>query len=67
MAIQTTTQIFIARTPILSYINLKLHQEISPHHALKLMCRKDVIEGFSNVLVVESKDYLEEIITNNIS
>ncbi|WP_027393185.1 type VI secretion system Vgr family protein [Aquimarina latercula] len=67
MALQTSTQIFIAGTPVNAYINLRLQQEISAHHTLELVCRKDVVESVSNELVGESKDYLGEIITVNIS
>lgn len=67
MALQTTTQIFISGSPIDSYINLQLSQVISAHHTLELLCRKDVIETVSNEIVGESKDYLGEIITVNIS
>lgn len=67
MALQTSTQIFIAGSPIQSYISLKLQQELQNHHKLELLCRKDVIESITNELVGESKDYLGEIITINIS
>ena len=58
MALQTTTQIFISGTPILSYVSLKLVQEIDAHHDLELVCRTDVVEKLSQELMGDSKEYL---------
>lgn len=66
MALQTTTQIFISGTQILSYVRLELVQEIDAHHDLELVCRRDVIEKLSNDLIGESKEYLGAIVTIQI-
>ncbi len=67
MALETTTQIFIAGTPISSYKSIKLNQEISSHHDLTLVCRADVVEGLSDQLIGDSKDHLGETITIRIA
>ena len=67
MALQTTTQIFISGTPILSYVSLKLVQEIDAHHDLELVCRTDVVEKLSEELIGESKEYLGGTIIIKIS
>ena len=67
MALQTITKIFISGNPILSYISLKLNQEIDAHHDLELVCRTDVVEKLSEELIGESKEYLGGIITIQIS
>ncbi len=66
MALQTTTQLYIGSTPIHSYVSLQLDQEISEHHTLELVCRRDVLESFTEEIVGTSKDYLGEIITVSI-
>ncbi len=67
MALQTTTQIYISGTPILSYVRLELVQEIDAHHDLELACRRDVIEQLSEDLIGDSKEYLGSTITIQIS
>ncbi len=66
MSLQTTTQLYIGSTPIHSYVSLQLDQEISEHHTLELVCRRDVLESFTEEIVGTSKDYLGEIITVSI-
>ncbi|MBQ4819923.1 phage baseplate assembly protein V [Aquimarina sp. MMG016] len=67
MALQTTTQIFIDGNQIASYVSLQLDQQIDAHHALRLVCRTDVIESLSDELVGDSKDYLGRIITIKVN
>jgi len=67
MALQTTTQIYIAGTQILSYVRLELVQEIDAHHDLELACRRDVIEKLSEDLIGDSKEYLGATVTVQIS
>ncbi len=66
MALQTTTQLYISGNPIHSYVSLQLYQEISAHHTLELVCRRDVLESFTEEIVGASKDYLGETITVSI-
>ncbi|MBW1296749.1 type VI secretion system Vgr family protein [Aquimarina litoralis] len=67
MALQSNTQIFIGGTPISAYKKLMLHQQIDAHHTLELVCRMDVLENFTGDIASQTKDYLGQIITIQIS
>ncbi|WP_027392887.1 type VI secretion system Vgr family protein [Aquimarina latercula] len=67
MALQSNTQIFIGGTAINAYKRLMLHQEIDAHHVLELVCRMDVLENITGDIASQTKDYLGQIITIQIS
>ncbi|MFD2561094.1 type VI secretion system Vgr family protein [Aquimarina rubra] len=67
MALQSKTQIFIGGTLINAYKRLMLHQEIDAHHILELVCRMDVLENITGDIASQTKNYLGEIITVQIS
>ncbi len=67
MALQSKTQIFIGGTPINAYKRLMLHQEIDAHHILELVCRMDVLENITGDIASQTKNYLGQIITVQIS
>ncbi|WP_298538637.1 phage baseplate assembly protein V [uncultured Aquimarina sp.] len=67
MALQSTTQIFIGGSPINAYKRLMLHQEIDAHHVLELVCRMDVLENITGDIASQTKNYLGQIITVQIS
>ncbi|WP_298320663.1 phage baseplate assembly protein V [uncultured Aquimarina sp.] len=67
MALQSTTQIFIGGSPINAYKRLMLHQEIDAHHILELVCRMDVLENITGDIASQTKNYLGQIITVQIS
>ncbi|MBQ4821278.1 phage baseplate assembly protein V [Aquimarina sp. MMG016] len=67
MALQSKTQIFIGGTKITAYKKLMLHQEIDAHHTLELVCRMDVLEDLLQDIASESKNYLGQIITVQVS
>ncbi|WP_405206109.1 type VI secretion system Vgr family protein [Aquimarina sp. LLG6339-5] len=67
MALQSNTQIFIGGTAINAYKRLMLHQEIDAHHVLELVCRMDVLENIAGDIASQTKDYLGQIITIQIS
>jgi len=67
MALQTKTEIFISSTPIVSYVSLKLIQEIDAHHDLELVCRTDTVDKLTNELIGNSKEFLGQTITIKIS
>ncbi|WP_378175733.1 type VI secretion system Vgr family protein [Aquimarina sp. SS2-1] len=67
MALQSKTQIFIGGTPINAYKRLMLHQEIDAHHVLELVCRMDVLENLTGDIASQTKNYLGQIITVQIS
>ncbi|WP_108803054.1 type VI secretion system Vgr family protein [Aquimarina sp. Aq107] len=67
MALQSNTQIFIGGTAINAYKRLILHQEIDAHHVLELVCRMDVLENITGDIASQTKDYLGQIITIQIS
>ncbi|WP_103070927.1 type VI secretion system Vgr family protein [Aquimarina sediminis] len=67
MALQSNIQIFIGGTPILTYKRLSLQQDIDSHHILTLVCRMDVLERLNQEMASESKNFLGEIITLQVS
>ncbi|WP_299254502.1 phage baseplate assembly protein V [uncultured Aquimarina sp.] len=67
MALQSTTQIFIGGSPINAYKRLMLHQEIDAHHILELVCRMDVLENITGDIASQTKNYLGQVITVQIS
>ncbi len=67
MALQTETKIYISGTPLLSYKSLKLVQHIGASHELEIVCRTNVIEKLSDEFIGDSKDYIGDIITVQIS
>ncbi|PKV49422.1 uncharacterized protein involved in type VI secretion and phage assembly [Aquimarina sp. MAR_2010_214] len=67
MALQTETKIYLSGTPLLSYKDLKLVQNIDSSHELEIVCRTNVIEKLSEELIGDSKDYIGGIITVQIS
>lgn len=67
MALQSKTQIFIGGTAISAYKKLMLHQQIDSHHIMELVCRMDVLENFIGDIASQTKDYLGQIITIQIS
>ncbi|WP_299438944.1 phage baseplate assembly protein V [uncultured Aquimarina sp.] len=67
MALQSTTQIFIGGASINAYKRLMLHQEIDAHHILELVCRMDVLEDITGDIASQTKNYLGQIITVQIS
>ncbi|MHA7059428.1 type VI secretion system Vgr family protein [Aquimarina sp. M1] len=67
MALQSKTEIFIGGTLINAYKRLMLHQEIDAHHILELVCRMDVLENITGDIASQTKNYLGQIITVQIS
>ncbi|WP_103071756.1 type VI secretion system Vgr family protein [Aquimarina sediminis] len=67
MALQSNIQIFIGGVPILTYKKLSLQQDIDSHHILTLVCRMDMLEKLDQEMASESKNFLGEIITLQIS
>ncbi|KAA1245323.1 type VI secretion system Vgr family protein [Aquimarina sp. RZ0] len=67
MALQSNTQIFIGGAAIHAYKQLVLHQEIDAHHILELVCRMDVLENSTGDIASQTKNYLGQIITVQIS
>ncbi|MDY8138335.1 type VI secretion system Vgr family protein [Aquimarina sp. 2201CG5-10] len=67
MALQSNTQIYIGGSAIKAYKRLMLHQEIDSHHILELVCRMDVLESITQDIASESKNYLGQVLTIQIS
>lgn len=67
MALQSTIQLFIGEKPILAYKRLTLQQDISIHHNLELVCRMDVLEKLDSELASDTKKFLGETLTLQIS
>ena len=67
MALQSKTQIYIAGKEVPTYINLMLHQQIDSHQTLELVCRMDVLENLTTELGEESKNFLGEKLSLQIT
>ncbi|PKV50744.1 uncharacterized protein involved in type VI secretion and phage assembly [Aquimarina sp. MAR_2010_214] len=67
MALQSNIQIFIGGTLIPTYKRLMLRQDLDSHHILELVCRMDVLEKLGGEMASESKNFLGEIITLQVS
>lgn len=67
MALQSTTLIAVNGTNIEAFKALELDQSVGNHHQLQVVCRMDVLENLEDELANESKNFLGEIITVQIT
>ncbi len=67
MAAQSITSIFIGGKKIESFKNLALIQDINNHHTLQIECHMNVLEKATGELAQETKNFLGEQITLEIS
>ncbi|NER18526.1 type VI secretion system Vgr family protein [Spongiivirga citrea] len=67
MALQSDIQIYIEGNAIHAFKRLTLHQELDSHHLLELVCRMDVLEELSGEIASESRNFLGEIVTVQVS
>jgi len=67
MALQSNIQIYIGGNAIHAFKRLTLHQEIDSHHLLELVCRMDVLEEISVEIASESRNFLGEIVTVQVT
>ncbi len=67
MALQNKTTILIGGKEIITFKRFSLHQQIDAHNILDIDFRMDVLEDLEKELGEESKNFLGEIITVQIS
>lgn len=67
MALQSNIQIYIGGNQITAFKELSLYQGLAQHHMLELVCRMDVLEELSGEIASESRNFLGEIITLQVT
>ncbi|WP_299434349.1 phage baseplate assembly protein V [uncultured Maribacter sp.] len=67
MAAQSITSVYIGGTPISSFKEIVLKQDINNHHILELKCQMNVLEKVTGELASKTKNFLGEDITLEIA
>jgi len=67
MALQSITEIYIGGTKIPAFQRIILQQQIDSHHTFEVVCRMDVLEKLSTEVAQETKNFLGETVTMQIT